>query len=282
MIDRGVHADSTEHHNDLDILQCQTYVKDMALNYDIRRFSGLHERVQRFAEIVGELVQTLNLEKSGGRGPRGEPASDRVVRDYVRRRVLSPTLRGPDSDERGYYGFRHLVEFLAARVLLNDGWPLEKISERNRSASTEELIALIPGQIAENDAVRLARSFRAGVSASYDAPKPSTNSPPEEILASYVMHEASMDSASLEPMVSAARSRAELPLLMRQLTASERPPQIGKLASIALGDQVTLLISQDLVRNITPVEADLIGRTVAAALIDYRNLSKARSDDHDD
>ena len=91
-----------------------------------------------------------------------------------------------------------------------------------------------------------------------------------------------MDSASLEPVISAARSRAELPLLMRQLTASERPPLIGKLASIALGDQVTLLIDQGLVRNITPVEADLIGRTVSAALIDYQNLSKARSADHDD
>ena len=85
-----------------------------------------------------------------------------------------------------------------------------------------------------------------------------------------------MDSASLEPVISAARSRAELPLLMRELTGSERQPLIGKLASIALGDQVTLLIDEDLVRNITPVEADLIGRTVSAALIDYQNLSKSK------
>jgi hypothetical protein len=254
----------------------------MTRDYDIRRFANLHERIQRFSEIAGELVQTLNLEKSGGRGPRGEPASDRVVRDYVRRRVLSPTLRGPESDERGYYGFHHLVEFLAARVLLNDGWPLEKIGERNRVASTEDLIALIPGQVVEIDAVTLARSFRASVSARYGAPKPPIKSPPELSAPSRALREASMDRASLEPVVSAARSRAELPLLMRQLTASERTPKIGKLASIALGDQVTLLIDQDLVRNITPVEADLIGRTVSAALIDYQNLSKARSTDHDD
>lgn len=254
----------------------------MTSSYDIRRFSNMHERIQRFSEIAGELVQTLNLEKSGGRGPRGEPASDRVVRDYVRRRVLSPTLRGPESDERGYYGFRHLVEFLSARVLLNDGWPLEKIGEQIRAASTEELIALIPGQVAENDAVMLARSFRANVSASHRGQKPPTKSPPEQFAPSLPVREASIDSASLEPVISAARSRAELPLLMRQLTASERPPLIGKLASIALGDQVTLLIDQDLVRNITPVEADLIGRTVSAALIDYKNLSKARSAGHDD
>lgn len=183
---------------------------------------------------------------------------------------------------RGYYGFRHLVEFLAARVLLNDGWPLEKIGERIRAASTEELIALIPGQVVENDAVMLARSFRANVSASHRGQKPPTKSPPELFAPSLPVREGSIDSASLEPVISAARSRAELPLLMRQLTASERPPLIGKLASIALGDQVTLLIDQDLVRNITPVEADLIGRTVSAALIDYKNLSKARSADHDD
>jgi hypothetical protein len=88
-------------------------------------------------------------------------------------------LRGPESDERGYYGFRHLAEFIAARVLLNDGWPLEKIGERNRAASTEELIALIPGQVVENDAVALARSFRANVSLPYRAPKPPTKSSPE-------------------------------------------------------------------------------------------------------
>jgi hypothetical protein len=185
-------------------------------------------------------------------------------------------LRGSESDERGYYGFRHLVEFLAARVLLNDGWPLEKIRERSHAASTEELIALIPGQVVENDAVVLARSFRANVSARSPAPKPPTKSPPQLFAPSRPSRAARMDSASLEPVISAARSRAELPLLMRELTGSERRPLIGKLASIALGDQVTLLIDEDLVRNITPVEADLIGRTVSAALIDYQNLSKSK------
>jgi hypothetical protein len=251
----------------------------MTFNYDIRRFSNLQERVQRFAEIAGELIQALNLEKSGGRGPRGEPASDRVIRDYVHRGVLSPTLRGPDSDERGYYDFRHLVEFLAARVLLNDGWPLEKIAERNRATSTEDLIALIPGQVVENDAIRLARSFRKKASAPDSATIPKS---PFRLFASRATPGTSKGTPSIEPVLAAARSRAELPLLMRQLTASEKPPQVGKLASIALGDQVTLLIDQDLVRKITPTEAELIGKTVSAALIDYQKLSKPKSVEHDD
>ena len=267
----------------------------MTNQYDIRRHSDLHVRIQPFAEIAADMVVALNLEKSGGRGPKGEPASDRAIRDYVRRRVLSPTLRGPDTDERGYYGFRHLVEFLAARVLLNDGWPLEKIAERNRLSTTDELIALIPGQAVVTDAVALARSFRSRPSgypngdlfparsvASAPAPRSASYAPPMAASAPPPLEEMSDLAAWAEPTVSPARSRAELPLLMRQLTQSERPPRVAQLARIALGDQVTLLIDQDLVRHITPGEADLIGRTVSAALLDYQNLSRPRRTENDD
>jgi len=266
----------------------------MTNQYDIRRYSDLHVRIQPFAEIVADLVVALNLEKTGGRGPKGEPASDRAIRDYVRRRVLSPTLRGPDTDERGYYGFRHLVEFLAARVLLNDGWPLEKIAEHNRLSTTDQLIALIPGQAVETDAVALARSFRsAGAAirngdlfAARSSVASMASAPPPTFSASAPAPLSSSEdwsvAASFEPAIPPARSRAELPLLMRQLTQSERQPQVAQVARIALGDQVTLLIDQDLVRHITPGEADLIGRTVSAALLDYQNLSRPRRTENDD
>jgi len=232
---------------------------------DILNHKHLSERLPRFAEIAAELVSALNLEKSGGRGPKGEPASERVIRDYVRRRVLSPTLRSPTSDERGFYGFRHLVEFLAARVLLNDGWPLEKIAERNERSTTEELLALIPGQEGLNDAVALARSFQS---------RPPAPPRQRDLLDEDAQRGAPLQSGRPDPAVYGARLRAELPLLMRRLTGHDLPPRIGQLTRIELGSDLTLLIDPEIVRRITQAEAELIGRTVTAALLDYPNLIK--------
>lgn len=251
--------------------------------YDIRRYTDLHERLPRFAEITGRLVQELNLEKSGGRGPRAEAASDRVIRDYVRRRVLSPTERGAESEERGFYTFRHLAEFLAARVLLNDGWPLEKIAERNQASTTEALLALIPGQQTENEALTLARSFRRASQPSYLWAR---SEPPSRPVSYGSMAEstgpqsgsptAGEPDIGVDPAAAAARSRASLPSFMRQLTGGEGPPRVRRLSAIEFGDQLTLLIDQRMVERITLADAELIGRTITAALIDYQKLAKSK------
>ena len=246
----------------------------MASNYDLKTFAGLHERLPRFAEITAELVQALGLEKTGGRGPKAEPASERVIRDYVRRRVISPTERGPDSDERGFYGFRHLVEFLAARVLLNDGWPLEKIAERNSDASTEDLLSLIPGQPEENEALALARSFRRGVV------------DPEiyELAALFGPGDAlgrdtpgSVRFGAMPDRVSVtARRRAELPMLMRQVTGSPAAPNVQRRVALEFADRLTVLIDEAWIRRMTAADADAVGRAVSAALIDYPNLVRGK------
>ena len=249
----------------------------MPSKYDIHRFEGLHERLPRFAEITGQLVEALGLEKTGGRGPKAEPASDRVIRDYVRRRVLSPTLRGSDSDERGFYGFRHLVEFLAARVLLNDGWPLDKIAQRNIGAGTDELLALIPGQPEENEALALARSFRRDAS---DRPERQTGH-------GAAFSRAPADAAPLstatalpprfsDPTAVTARRRAELPMLMRQITGDGAPPAVRNGVTFEFGDGLTLIIDRERLRHITMGEADAVGRAIGAALIDYPNLARGK------
>jgi hypothetical protein len=245
----------------------------MPFKYDIRKFESLHERLPQFAEITGQLVEALGLEKTGGRGPKAEPASDRVIRDYVRRRVLSPTLRGSGSEERGFYGFRHLVEFLAARVLLNDGWPLDKIAQHNTGAATDELLALIPGQPEENEALALARSFRR------DAQRPTDQGAPF----SHALAEASPQAAAIaqppefsDRIAVAARRRAELPMLMRQISGDGAPPEVRNGVTFEFGDRLTLIIDRERLRTITVSEADAIGRAISAALIDYPNLTRGK------
>lgn len=68
-------------------------------------------------------------------------ANERLVRHYVQVGVLTP----PDREGReARFGLRQLVEFLAARYLLKDGWPLAKAAEIVRSSDLTGLTQLIP------------------------------------------------------------------------------------------------------------------------------------------
>lgn len=73
---------------------------------------------------------------------QGGDVSARLVRDYVRRGIVNPPVR------RGHaaiFGFEQLVQLIAARILVGEGWPLAKIAEWISGAKGAELVALVVG-----------------------------------------------------------------------------------------------------------------------------------------
>jgi DNA-binding transcriptional MerR regulator len=216
------------------------------INDILERRRNLCAKLPEFAAVASEAIEALALEREGGRGrpPASEGVSERVIRDYVRRSVLRPTQTR--DGERGLYDFRHLLELLATRVLLNDGWPLEKIAERNRAASVEELIAILPG--AKSDPLALARQFRR------QAEPVAKNS-------------SSAATPFLDPVAAAAKLRAELPSFMRRFTGSSSPPTVRRLVSIDLGEAASVQIDPDRLRQMTIEDAEALGRAVTAAII---------------
>ena len=50
-------------------------------------------------------------------------------------------LRPERLGKEALYRYQHLVELVAARILLNDGWPLAKVSDYVASAKLEQLVA---------------------------------------------------------------------------------------------------------------------------------------------
>ena len=93
--------------------------------------------------------------------PQVEPVSVsvRLLRDYTQRGVLDrPMRRG----KIGVYGYRHLVQFVVARWLLQDGWQLSKVAEVTSARSTEGLLALLPSAAPLNRAQELVRQFQGG------------------------------------------------------------------------------------------------------------------------
>jgi DNA-binding transcriptional MerR regulator len=97
-------------------------------------------------------------------------ANERLVRHYVQVGVLTP----PERERReALFGVRQVVEFLAARYLLNDGWPLAKVGEIVRATDVPGLLELIPAERtptrAEETVARYRRESKAASSPSVAA-----------------------------------------------------------------------------------------------------------------
>ena len=70
-------------------------------------------------------------------------ANERLIRHYVQVGVLSAPAR---EGREALFGLRQVVEFLAARYLLKDGWPLAKAAEIVRGTDIAGLTHLIPSE----------------------------------------------------------------------------------------------------------------------------------------
>ena len=93
-----------------------------------------HGTAAQLATQVNELLPLVGLEADAG------SANERLVRYYVAEGILTePESRGRER----MFGFTQIIEFLIARQLLKDGWPLAKIRELIRSsAGIEGLLEL--------------------------------------------------------------------------------------------------------------------------------------------
>ena len=84
-------------------------------------------------------------------------ANERLVRHYVQVGVLT----APEREGReALFGLRQIVEFLAARYLLKDGWPLAKIAELVSATDVEGLTQMIPTERPRTRAEEVAARYR--------------------------------------------------------------------------------------------------------------------------
>lgn len=93
-------------------------------------------------------------------------ANERLVRHYVQVGVLT----APEREGReAMFGLRQVVEFLAARYLLKDGWPLAKVAEMVRATDLDGLAGMIPTDrprtVAEEVVAKYRTKSRGDVSA---------------------------------------------------------------------------------------------------------------------
>jgi len=86
-------------------------------------------------------------------------ANERLVRHYVQVGILTPPER---EGREALFGLRQVVEFLAARYLLKDGWNLAKVAELVRTTDVEGLARLIPTERPRTRAEEVVAKYRGG------------------------------------------------------------------------------------------------------------------------
>ena len=200
-----------------------------------RDFSGSAEDLARVATTI---CAGLGL----GAATDTDELSARLVRDYAQRDILSrPERQGKEA----IYTWRHLVELVAARALVADGWPLAKVTQHFALTPLEDLLLLVPGQGRPNPAMTAARNIRERVLGVGEAP------PPTQRLASQ------------------RQRSADLMFSMKQLTGTGAPPRSTQVTRIALDEDIHLLIQTDRLRTLGLDGADALGRAITASIIDW-------------
>ena len=139
-------------------------------------------------EKAQEVAKTLKLDQEATEG------NERLLRHYVSMGVVDkPSREGRDA----LYGFRHLVQFVAARRMLADGFPLAKIALYTGKVPTDALTAYLEKPESISLAEMLVTAFRSESPALNTSSPASRKAPPTKPLQSMatgmgmvdVMHE---------------------------------------------------------------------------------------------
>jgi hypothetical protein len=103
------------------------------------RYGRWEGSIQDLADLAGRLQAKL----FPGDSTDGQEsiANVRLLRHYL---AIGLMTRGERRGKEGVFALRQLLEYLAARALLRDGWPLAKIALFTSGASDAELAALLP------------------------------------------------------------------------------------------------------------------------------------------
>jgi DNA-binding transcriptional MerR regulator len=186
----------------------------------------------------------------------------RLIRDYTQRGILSrPERQGKEA----VYSFKHLVELVAARVLLADGWPLAKVSVYVSSARLEDLLSLATPRNPARSAMRAIRDIRER-SAGQGAARPGVREPSGVAGTSIQMRR---DITGRQARL--AELRAELPVHLDRIGDALQHPLTDQYMSVSLASDLHILISDRRLNAMTLEEAEAIGKAVTASLIHLRH-----------
>jgi len=154
------HVDNNNYRCHNDSCQWQYAATRQRLQQEVnpmnRTIEKLRQDFQGGAEALIDaaqlLVKTLSLAQEASEG------NERLLRHYVSIGVVDKPLReGRDA----LYGFRHLVQFVAARRLLTEGFSLAQIAKYTAVVGTDDLARYLEKTDRKSEAELLVAAFRS-------------------------------------------------------------------------------------------------------------------------
>lgn len=173
-------------------------------------------------------------------GDSGQPGI-RLIRDYIQRGILGDI---PRAGKELVFTYDHLLRFVAARVLLADGWSLGKIAEHLEQCSREELEALLPQP--GNRALAALRQIRAETGTAAVSPS---------------------SAAHLRKAAAMFSVRREMSDALRRFGLPAEGPPVEAVTRVDITPWFQVLVSTERLSRITPEEAEEIGRAITASLL---------------
>lgn len=229
---------------------------------------------EEFASLCEVWLKNKNI------GKPNTQVSVRLVRDYVARGILSrPYPKGKEV----VFAYEHLVQFLACRYLLEEGYALKRIADDIQTSGLDVVLSWIPGE-ATDRAMSLIDEFKKGNIES-------------EILESRAELPFDEDASYDEPSLSAS-APSKAPLNYHERTRKRAAYKVDNnpeyfdqyfdavrdfdkdftkvikqdLTAIQLKSWLILFIDRLKLGNLTIEEAEEIGEAIKAALINQAKL----------
>jgi hypothetical protein len=186
------------------------------------------------AEVAAAIEAELGI-------PEGDTRpNERLVRHYVHVGILD---RAERRGKEAYFGFRQIVELLAARVLLNDRWPLAKIAEFVRVTDLDGLLGLLPKSAPLNPAQELVSRFQRVLSAPTSEPA----------------------SSAVDPM----HQSIDLLKRRREAFTDGMQPEVGTWLRIELTPWCHVYIEREVAHRTPPELMERLGRVLTLTLIEF-------------
>jgi hypothetical protein len=191
-------------------------------------------------------------DKRDNRGDTWRP-NERLVRHYVQVGILGRPER---AGKEAHFRFRQIVELLATRVLLNDGWPLAKIADFVRLTGDDGLLALLLGSAPLTPAQELVGRFKRGAFSEEGAAF--RHAPP-----------ASPQSRRALPPVDPMRRTVDHLRRRREAFPDGTPPKVENWLRIELAPWCHVFIERDTAQHTPPETVEQLSRLLAQAVIDF-------------
>jgi hypothetical protein len=157
-------------------------------------------------------------------------ANERLVRHYVQVGVLT----APEREGReALFGLRQIVEFLATRYLLKDGWPLAKAAEIVRTTDVSGLAQLIPSERPRTRAEEVAAKYR-GKRVSAETFSLVAEEPPSFAFGRAAVQQAMKLETPLSLAADISRRRVSLEENLKALGNPEGRPERSRIVRIEL------------------------------------------------